>query len=311
MRKLKNIMLMLAALVLAASCIKEDYDDCDNVTIYFEYLADGDTDVLYRYMSKVDLYVFDEDGHLQGTRQYNQDELSSFSAKPSFRLPTGRRYKVVAVGNAFDATEVVNLNATSFDDIFIQHPNWGSGEQVTAHDHNYLGQKEFTVPGGAGVMYRDTVQLFSSHINVEVEIHGLPAPTRANEGIYQLSFENSNARTSFNNDVHPTEKGTIYPDLVWDAAANCYRTDDLALFRMDDGSDLSSGLCNHELVLTDTSTGEELVRGNVYNYLQYYDDEIDVTKQEATLPISIVFHDMDVTIEVPDWVVVDGKPGWD
>lgn len=40
MRKLKNIMLMLVALVLATSCIKEDYDDCDNVTIYFQYLAD-------------------------------------------------------------------------------------------------------------------------------------------------------------------------------------------------------------------------------------------------------------------------------
>ena len=311
MRKLKNIMLMLAALVLAASCIKEDYDDCDNVTIYFEYLADGDTDVLYRYMSKVDLYVFDEDGHLQGTRQYNQDELSSFSAKPSFRLPTGRRYKVVAVGNAFDATEVVNLNATSFDDIFIQHPNWGSGEQVTAHDHNYLGQKEFTVPGGDGVMYRDTVQLFSSHINVEVRINGLPAPTRANEGIYQLSFENSNARTSFNNDVHPTEKGTIYPDLVWDDAEQCYRTDDLALFRMDDGGDLSTTLCDHELVLTDTSTGKELIRGNLYNYLQYYDEKIDdATKQEANLFIPIDFYDLDAVIKIPGWSIVEGKPEW-
>ena len=97
---------------------------------------------------------------------------------------------------------------------------------------------------------------------------------------------------------------------MWDAAANCYRTDDLALFRMDDGSDLSSGLCNHELVLTDTSTGEELVRGNVYNYLQYYDDEIDVTKQEATLPIAINFHNVGVDIELPEWVIVGGKPEW-
>ena len=81
-------MLLLAVPVLTTSCIKEDYDDCDNVTIYFQYLADGNTDVLYQYMSKVDLYVFDEGGHLLSSRQYNKDELSNF-AKPSFKLPAG------------------------------------------------------------------------------------------------------------------------------------------------------------------------------------------------------------------------------
>lgn len=56
----------LFATVLTTSCIKEDFDDCDNVTIYFQYLADGDKDVLYQYMKKVDLYVFDEGGHIMG-----------------------------------------------------------------------------------------------------------------------------------------------------------------------------------------------------------------------------------------------------
>ena len=309
MRKIKNIMLMLVALVLATGCIKEDYDDCDNVTIYFQYLADGDTDVLYQYMRRVDLYVFDEGGHLLGTRQYSQDELSSFSAKPSFKLPAGKRYKVVALGNAYDDTEVVNLNATSFDDIFIQSPNWGSGEDVTCHDHNYLGQKEFFVAGGDGVMTRDTVTLYSSHVNVSVEIHGLPAPAN-NDIIYQLSIENSNARTSFNNEVDTEEKGTIYPELIWDSQDNCYRTDDLALFRMDDGGNLHADCCAHSLVLTNGETGEELIRGNIYDYLQRYDDVIDVTEQEADLPISINFHGITAVVELPDWVLVSGEPDW-
>ena len=85
---------------------------------------------------------------------------------------------------------------------------------------------------------------------------------------------------------------------------------DLALFRMDTDGDLSSTLCEHELVLTNTETGEELIRGSIYNYLQRYDDEIDVTKQEATLPIAINFHDVSVDIELPEWVIVDGKPDW-
>ena len=82
-KHLQIIMLLLVALVLPTSCIKEDMADCDNVTIYFQYLADGDKDVLYQYMSKVDLYVFDSNGHILGVGSYNQDELTKFEAVPS------------------------------------------------------------------------------------------------------------------------------------------------------------------------------------------------------------------------------------
>lgn len=109
MIKFLKIMLMaLPVFVLSSSCVKEDLDDCDNVTIYFQYLADGDTDVLYKYMSKVDLYVFDEGGHIMGVGHYTQDELKNFDAVPSFRLQYGKRYKVVAIGNAYDHTAVEN-----------------------------------------------------------------------------------------------------------------------------------------------------------------------------------------------------------
>lgn len=57
MKSIRYILMALVATVLTTGCIKDDLDDCDNVTIYFQYLADGDKDVLYQYMSKVDLYV--------------------------------------------------------------------------------------------------------------------------------------------------------------------------------------------------------------------------------------------------------------
>lgn len=57
MKQIKYIIMALVAAVLTTGCVKEDLDECDNVTIYFQYLADGDKDVLYQYMSKVDLYV--------------------------------------------------------------------------------------------------------------------------------------------------------------------------------------------------------------------------------------------------------------
>ncbi len=317
MKYLQRIMFTLFVFVLTNSCIKEDFDDCNNVTIYFQYLADGDKDVLYQYMSKVDLYVFDENGHILGVGSYNQDELTNFKAVPSFKLKPGHRYKVVAVGNPYDHTEVVNYaTETDFANIYLQDPAWSDPDvPVTNHDYNYLGEKEFVMPNQEGVMYRDTVTLYSSHVKVDVEIHGLPAPdaSRQDAGIpYQLSFENSNAQTSFENEVNLSEKGTIYPELIYDNENQCYRTQNLALFRMDDTTgELNSDYCEHILVLSDKSTGRELARGSLYNYLMRNADIIDVTKQEAFLPISLEFNDLEVTIKVPDWYIQDVTPGWE
>lgn len=317
MKYLQRIMFTLFVFVLTNSCIKEDFDDCNNVTIYFQYLADGDKDVLYQYMSKVDLYVFDENGHILGVGSYNQDELTNFKAVPSFKLKPGHRYKVVAVGNPYDHTEVVNYaTETDFANIYLQDPAWSDPDvPVTNHDYNYLGEKEFVMPNQEGVMYRDTVTLYSSHVKVDVEIHGLPAPDalRQDAGIpYQLSFENSNAQTSFENEVNLSEKGTIYPELIYDNENQCYRTQNLALFRMDDTTgELNSDYCEHILVLSDKSTGRELARGSLYNYLMRNADIIDVTKQEAFLPISLEFNDLEVTIKVPDWYIQDVTPGWE
>lgn len=317
MKYLQRIMFTLFVFVLTNSCIKEDFDDCNNVTIYFQYLADGDKDVLNQYMSKVDLYVFDENGHILGVGSYNQDELTNFKAFPSFKLKPGHRYQVVAVGNPYDHTEVANYaTETDFANIYLQDPGWGDPDMpVTNHDYNYLGEKEFVMPDQEGVMYRDTVTLYSSHIKVDVEIHGLPAPdaSRQDAGIpYQLSFEHSNAQTSFENEVNLSEKGTIYPELIYDNENQCYRTQDFALFRMDDTTgELSSDYCEHILVLSDKSTGKELARGSLYNYLMRNEDIIDVTKQEAFLPISLEFNDLEVTIKVPDWYIQDVTPGWE
>lgn len=78
---------------------------------------------------------------------------------------------------------------------------------------------------------------------------------------------------------------------------------------MDDTTgELNSDYCEHILVLSDKSTGRELARGSLYNYLMRNADVIDVTKQEAFLPISLEFKNLDVTIKVPDWVIEDVKP---
>lgn len=300
-------------LMMTNSCIKENLDNCDNLTIYFQYLADGEKDVLYQYISKIDLYVFDKDGHIKGVRTYNKKELETFSGKPSFKLPPGT-YNVVAVGNQYDNTTIKNIKTeTDFNNIFIQHPNWGTEYHVNNHDDNYMGQKTIEILPGKHYMARDTVTLQSSHIDIDLEITGLSVSSVRNELPVEIRIEKSNAQCSFNNSVGNGEKGICYPDLIYDGEKQCYRTEDFALFRMDTPShELEKDYCQHELVVIDKTTGKELLRGYLFDYILKNSDYIDITKQEAYLPVQVQFMDNDIVIKVPDWYIEeDVKPGFE
>ena len=279
--------MLLTVAVLAAGCIKEDLGDCWNVSLYFQYLADGDKDVLAQYVDKVDLYVYNERDELVGQESYYQDH---------FRLEPGR-YRVVVVGNAHDRTAVVNEESGDYARIYIQHPNWGTDDVVTGHDHNYIGDCYFEI--GADKLVRDTVTMESAHINVEVEIKGLNLNTKAVEG-YTLVFENSNAQTSFENEVNPGAQGNCYPELFYDEATGLVKTQDLALFRLDDQ-------CEHVMKLLDAA-GEVKATVDVDQFIADNDLEAEMAKSEATLRIGIEFTQLGVTIKIPDWEIVDVKP---
>lgn len=310
MKYIQNTLLFLAVVVLAAGCIKDDFDDCNNVTIDFIYKADGNTDVLGRYMTKIDLYVFDESGNFCELRSYGEDELKQGAY--SFRLAPGR-YDVVAVGNPFDKTEVVNHNtARDFDNIFIQHPGFAAQSgSVSGHDDNYLGQKSIEIPSYK-INTHETVELFSAHIDVDIEIKGFPAPGQGGEMPFTLSIDQSNARTSFNNKIVGDAKGICHPVITYDAESGIYHSKDLRLFRMDSNGKLEPAYCQHRLVLTETASGKELLRSSLYDYLKEHEDDIDVTRQEAYLPISIVYKGigLEAEINIPDWAIVGGEPEW-
>lgn len=311
MRKhIYNWIWCLVVPVLATSCIKEDLDDCKNVTVYFQYLADGDTDVLHQYMTKVDLYVFDEGGHIMGKGSYNEDELKNFAAVPSFRLNPGR-YKVVAVGNPYDKTEVVNVRATSFDEIYIQHPDWDGDKSVDGHDHNYVGQKVFEVKDGGST--HEVVTLESAHMNVDISVTGLHGNTgRDGNPPYRIEIEGSNAQITFNNEINVAEKGTCYPELFYDAEKDIWETRDLALFRVDSHEDntVHDDCCEHVVKLYDNTTDELLAAVDLSEFLKRH-KEIDLTKEETLLPLEFEFTEVGVKVKVPDWYIEDTEPGWD
>ena len=150
-------------------------------------------------------------------------------------------------------------------------------------------------------------KILQSQIYLEIEIHGLTAAQA--DGI-RLVIDQSNAVTSLRNEVYDAQKGTYYPELSYDEVNNCYRTQDLALFRLDNGGTLDPDLCQHVIRVED-GEGNTLTEVNLYEFLQSVDsDKLDVTRQEALLPISITFYLFTVEVELPVWYVEDVVPGW-
>lgn len=304
------LMLLLPVTVLMSGCIKEDLDDCRNVSFSFRYLADGDKNVLPQYINKINLYVFNEENRLVDTQYYNQDALKSDDTDPTFRLPEGT-YTVVALGNVYERTAISGLETYGWETTIFHHPGWKTDEVISGHDHNYLGRKTIHVPGG-NVYLHEVVDLYSSHINVSVEVQGLKIPTDTRANVtYELSFENANAETNFKNEIVAGKRGTCYPEFTLDAASRIYRTDpDFALFRMDRGGVLTDDCCRHMLVLRDAVTDEILTTVDIRGFLEKNKDKVDVTKQEALLPIFIKFTPVEVTVELPEWYIKDVTPGW-
>lgn len=311
MNFIKKIVWLLLVAFLIAGCIREDMDDCKNVAVFFRYDADGQVDVLKQYIDKIDLYIFDESHRLVRIIAFDQDDFAEGTdIAPQFRLSAGK-YTLVAVGNAYDRTTVEGLNTADFSRMFIQHPQWGNEGLISGHDHNYMGQREIVVPSNNEYLY-ETVRLYSSHIDVDVEIHGFPtAEVDGQRGVLPctLSFEDSNAQTDFNNEINAGQTCCVVPDLHYDATTDTWHTRDFTLFRMDRQGTLDAGLCCHRLRLEDAE-GNPLAEFDMAGYLEQHRDVIDVTRQEARLPISIVFTPLGVTIKIPAWYIEDITPGW-
>ena len=100
-----------------------------------------------RVPTKVDMYIFDEGYHLFGNAQ-------SVTAVENLYFPDANfvpgKYHIAFVANDHDNTEVVNINATDFNDIFITNPEYISnfGDLNINFDQVYVGTTDITIETG-------------------------------------------------------------------------------------------------------------------------------------------------------------------
>ena len=301
MKKFLYLCLPLVSFVLLASCIKENYDDCERCTLTFSYMGDGTHDIFPQQITCVSLYVFDKNDNLVTTKRIEQNELKSFQGT-KLNLHPGT-YQVVGVGNDNNLTEIYDTSANDLSKTVFRHPNAPDG-LVEGNDSLYLGKKSITIP--SDYWYEDDVPFDSSHLKVSYTVKGYAQTTatalatRA-DGALELRVHNLLPQTDFNNRVHGM-KMTYDPELVFQPNGSNYHSYFNIMRHAKD--------CDVEFELVKKSTGEVLHTLMLKDFLARY-PQIDVTKQEVLIPIVVEFRNAGITVTIPDWMIHDVTPDYE
>lgn len=292
----------LVSFVLLASCIKEDYDDCERCKLTFSYTGDVDYDIFSKQITCVSLYVYDQNDGLVTTKRIEQNDLAAYQGT-KLNLPPGT-YRVVGVGNDYDATEIYDADlGNPLSEVTFRHPHAFDGE-VRGHgnDSLYLGQKTITIP--ADYWYEDDVPFRSSHLKVSYTVKGYVNPvaksSRANDSYLTLRVKNLLPQTDFNNRAHGDK--TTYTPTLNVQQSNGDHTGYFNIMR-------HAKDCDVVFELVDKASQEVVHTLALKDFLQKF-PQIDVTKQEVLIPIIVEFKNIGVTVTIPDWLIQNVTPGY-
>ena len=299
MKRFLYLCLPLVSFVLLASCIKENYDDCERCKLTFSYTGDGTNDIFSQQITCVSLYVFDQNDKLVTTKRIEQNDLKAYQGA-KLNLSPGT-YQVVGVGNDTNLTEIYDLSAKDLSKTVFRHPNAPAGV-VEGNDSLYLGKKSITIP--SDYWYEDDVPFKSSHLKVSYTVKGYvetTAQSTRSGGALELRVNNLLPQTDFNNRAHG-EKMTYDPQMVFQPNGSNY-VSYFNIMRHAKDSDV-------EFELVRASTGEVLHTLQLKDFLARY-PQIDITKQEVTIPIIVEFKNMGINVTIPDWLIHNITPDYD
>ncbi len=294
-----TLMLIAAA---AASCIREDLDDCYSVNhLIFSYKGDGTTEIFPEKINRVELFVFDDENNFVNSIVVPDEQV----ARRTATLPPLREglYRIVCIGNTHD-TEVDGLKSGDYkkmifadEELFADAVQHGNDSLYYASDmyevESYLTQTEEKT---------QVIEFASSHYDLLVEVVGVPADqttSKAGSSSARLEMRNVTPRTDFENKV--TGGMTNYQlETEYDAGKMLLsaRTN---IMRHKNHQDVN--LCFYP-----AGASEPMVTVNLAEHLAKY-PQIDCSKHEVLIPIRIEFKSgLEVNVTVPDWFIVEVKP---
>ena len=286
-------------------------DDCKgSISLDFSYTADGNTQVFNEYIKTVELYVFDDGGRQVQTRRLEGGELQDRRAVLDL---TPGHYRIIAVGNLGEKDCVDGAGMLAQAVVTHRADTEDADGNPTGDDPLYMADVEAEV-AAAGDVSR-TMDFHNCHIRMVVEVQGaardeeqateaVPAWTQL--GIRWTALP---SRTTLDGasvqgplcDYEPVQGHYDEITRKLTSTINVMRFDQTQQTMQADGTRI-------ELVVTNLITGTPIETVDVMEFVA--DNHIDLNREEVAIGVLIVISkDGDITVEVPDWVIEEVKPG--
>lgn len=289
-------MICCSALFLVSSCTKEKVGGCPNVTVRLEYLGDGTTDVLRKYIANVTYYIYDNNGNYVTEGCWPIDDGAGESLQRRLRLEQAGTYTVVCWGNLEHYSRAMNTGR--MDEACVCPLRMGGEEGYTSCDPLYFGEAELVVDdveGDAEVQ----VRFHGAHITLWMYAKGVED---IGPGGVNLPPQFCVAGCQGECDFQGSECGEPFdfiPESVYDEEERVF----MARCHVSRFDENTSGVIEvyrttGHLLLTTVDLKEFIA-----------DNGIRLTgKEEIDIPILLEFGPLGVTVTLPEWDVEESKP---
>lgn len=285
----KIILIAVATLSLATSCIKEKLYHCfSNNTISFAYQGDGNTDILNKKIKSIDLLIYDANQTL--VKIIHKSQTDSYFTEQELLLTNGS-YKCLAIANVKDRTTIHGADIGSkLSDLKLHQVE----QNNMNYDPIYIGEKDITINNTENSC--NTITFKNLHIRLKVNVIGLEEVRYNVEDMKLIVYDypsNYMAKEDYINGFRSFEV-TLNPE----EDKNIASTDTINILKSKPTLPLSIELLNRD---------KRVEKIQLLEIIQKV-KSVDLLKQEVFIPLDIILKPFGIEIQIQDWIIEDHAP---